>query len=170
MAALEDLVDDKRFWPVLKTALTCLTDELDKAKGPARCYTGLIIGDQMPLGLMNCTDGGCGVAWVRPVTAFPSLTFPNPAEFAPCGAPMAMTIEIGVARCYPRPTGKNIYPDPQAMFDATRLYMSDRAAMERAICCVGREMGSDFQVSKNAWLPITPGNGASGGTWTFSVG
>lgn len=171
MAALTlpDLVDEKRFWPILQKTLECLTDELDKAGGPKRCYTGFMIGDQAgPLGIAaNCKSG---VAWVRPVNAYPSDIFPQPAEAAGCGKPLAMVVEIGVARYAPRAEGRDMQPDPQDMFNAARLYMSDLAAMNRAICCVDKESGRDFDFARGTWEPLPVGAGLSGGTWTFTVG
>ena len=99
MAELPDLVDDPIFWPTLQRLQECLCAELAKANGPALCYCGMMVGDIMPLDLMDCSAKACGVAWVRPMQAFPSLEFPAPAEFAECAAPLAMPVEIGVARC-----------------------------------------------------------------------
>jgi hypothetical protein len=169
---LPNLVDDARFWPVLQKALECLTQELDKAGGPARCYTGFTLGDGAgTLGLINCRDGKCGgVAWVRAGQAFPSDAFPAPAEFGKCASPLAMTIEMGVARCAPRAQGTNMYPDPQATFNALRLYMSDQAAMNKAICCVEKAVGREYEFARGSWDPLDQAAGISGGTWTFTVG
>jgi hypothetical protein len=170
---LPDLVEEDRFWPILMRTLECLTTTLDAANGPARCYTGFMIGDQAsPLGVMNCKDGKCGgVAWVRPVQAFPSDPFPQPAEGQACVAPLAMTIEIGVARCAPRAQGQNMYPDPQEMFNALRLYMADMRALRKTICCVkGHPDAREFLFAETSWDPIPVGAGVSGGSMVFTVG
>jgi hypothetical protein len=166
---LPDLVEEERFWPVLTKTLECLTAEIDKAKGPPRCYTGFMVGDAAgPLGV--AADCKSGVAWVRPVQGFPSAEFPQPTDAYHCGIPDAMTIEIGIARYAPRAEGRNMQPDPQEMFNATRLYMSDFAVMRRTICCVQAEYKNVLDVSRGAWDPIPVGAGLAGGTWTFTVG
>lgn len=169
MDALPDLVEDRIIFPVLQRLQECLCAELAKAAGPALCYCGLMVGDIMPLELMKCGPGECGgVAWVRPVQIFSSLEFPAPTEGATCYAPIAALVEVGVARCYPR--GDPRLPmDPQEMFEASRLYMSDMAAIRRAIkCCLADDA---FQGSHalSGWEPIPASGGVSGGTWTVTI-
>lgn len=172
MAALTlpNLVEETRFWPILQDALTCLTDALDARGGPERCYTGFMIGDQAgPLGVAaSCKSG---VAWVRPVQGYPSDLFPQPAEGSGrCNVPDAMVVELGVARMAPRAQGKDMHPDPQEMFNALRLYLSDMAAMREAICCVQAKHHNVNDVSRTAWDPLPTGAGISGGIYTFTVG
>lgn len=166
--ALPELVDDRITFPVLQRLQECLCAELAKAGGPELCYCGLMVGDIMPLELMNCTSGNCGVAWVRPMQGFISSDFPMPDEGASCVAPLAFQVEVGVARCYPMADPRRSM-DPQAMFEAARLYMSDMQAMRRAIhCCL---VADDFQGSYalGTWEPIPADGGVSGGTWTVAI-
>jgi hypothetical protein len=167
---LPDLVEEERFWPVLVKTLECFTKELDAAKGPERCYTGFMIGDAAgPLGL--ATDCKSGVAWVRPIQAFPSTDGSQPADTTVrCGVPDAMAIEIGIARYAPRAQGRNMQPDPQEMFNATRLYLSDFAVMRKTICCMQEAYKHSLDISRGVWDPIPVGAGLGGGAWTFTVG
>jgi len=169
MAVLPDLVDDRIMWPVLQRLQECLCAELARAGGPELCYCGHMVGDIMPLDLMQCGPGGCGgVAWIRPMQAFSSSQFPTPDEAPSCVAVLAMPIEIGVARCYPHMDVKKRM-DPQAMFEASRLYMSDMQAMRRAVkCCLADE---SFQGSyaMGTWEPLEAQGGVSGGTWTVTI-
>lgn len=162
-----ELVEDTRFFPVIARLIECLRKELEDSNGGDHCYVGIVVGDNAPLGMMA---GDCkGIAWIRPAQVFPSLEFPQPSETAQCGAPLAMTLEVGVTRRYPRAEGRNLFPDPQEMFNASRLYLSDMQAMRRAIvCCMKTER--DLQHVLGAYDPIPAGNGLSGGTWTFTIG
>lgn len=169
MQPMPDLVDDTVIFPTLQRLIECLCSELAKAKGPSLCYCGLMVGDQMPLELSKCGEGGCGgVAWVRPVQGYASTEFPDPDESPTCVAPLAMTVEIGVARCYPRGDIRNPI-DPQEMFEAMRLYMSDMRAIRRAVsCCLG-DASYQGSYAMGTWEPIPAGNGISGGTWTVAI-
>jgi hypothetical protein len=166
-----DLIDEKKFFPILSRLVECRGTDLAKAGGPSLCYCGLMIGDVTPLALMDCSTQ-CGVAWVRPAGAFPSTSFPLPVDASQaisCASPLAMAVEVGVARCAPRGQGKALYPDPQDMFDAARLYMSDMAAMRRAILCCGKQ-SPEVLFSLGEWSPIPVQGGVSGGVWSISVG
>lgn len=175
-----DFVDDLKFFPMLKSLVDCLCAELEKEGGPGLCYCGLMVGNITPLGLMNCKEGsGCGgVAYVRPVSVFPTTSFPLPADPATtltCSSPMAMEVAIGVARCYPRPQGRATVPDPQAMFNAARLYMGDMQAVRRAVaCCFGARPADRRKeaplFSMGSWSPIPAGAGVSGGEWQIFIG
>lgn len=175
---LDPALADNPFHLVLSRLTDCLCEELAKAKGPGLCYCGLWAGaGQPPLGAIDCKDGDCGVAWVRLIGAAPSASFPTPDEDATtsCGSPMAFDVEVGVARCAPRPQGRDQWPDPQEMFEANRLYLSDMAAVQRALlCCLPKRQaeagGREILVSASAWAPLEMAAGKSGGTWTASIG
>lgn len=171
---LTDLVDEKFFLPRLMALQECLCDELEKAKGPGLCFCGLVPAGRPPLGLMNCASGSCGVAWVAPVGAFPYQIFPQATDLGTtrtqCAMPMAMTVQLGVARCLPRPKQGSTMPDAQDMFDATRLYLSDMAAVRRALSCCFPAADKDYQAALQSWEPLDPSASASGGVWTAVIG
>lgn len=174
---LSDLRDEATFWPMLQALTECLCGKLAEFGGPKVCYCGLWVGDQMPwLGVLagDCT----GLAWVRPVQSYPSTAFPDPladGTRASCASPLAMQVEVGVARRFPRGTDARSLPDPQAMFDTARLYMSDMEAVRQAVaCCFGNAVGKperrEWQHALGDWLPIPTGAGISGGSWTVFIG
>lgn len=169
MQPMPDLVEDTVVWPVLQRLQECLCAELAKANGPELCYCGMMVGDQMPLELAKCGAGGCGgVAWIRPMQAYASTEFPAPDEAPSCVAVLAMPVEIGVARCYPR--GDIRVPvDPQEMFEAARLYMSDMRAMRRAVACCLNDDSFQGSYAMGTWEPIPALSGISGGTWTVVI-
>lgn len=168
MQPLPNLVEDNVFFPVLQRLQECLCAELAKANGPALCYCGMMVGDIMPLDLMNCATGNCGVAWVRPVVVFASSDFPAPDEASSCVATLAMSLEIGVARCYPMANSRQSL-DPQAMFEAQRLYLSDMQAIRRAVKCCLADRSYQGSHVMGEWSPIPADGGVSGGFWTLSI-
>lgn len=169
MEPMPDLQDDTIIFPTLQRLQECLCQGLAAAGGPGLCYCGLMVGDIMPLQLVQCGPGGCGgVAWVRPSQIFPSLILPEPEPGESCLAPLAVEVEIGVARCYPMPDPRKMI-DPQAMFEASRLYMSDMRAMRKAIRCCLDDNSFQGSYSMGTWAPIEASGGISGGTWTVTI-
>lgn len=173
MAALSNLVDETRFFPALGGLLECLKAELAAAGGPELCFIGITPSGNPPLGTMQCGKRS-GVAWISPVSVFPSSAFPTPDEGGDpmVRAPLAMEVMVGVARPYPAPKDRNERADAQDYFDATRLYLSDMAAMRRAIeCCFTQAPGGPLPLDHaiGQWTPMEPEFRASGGTWSFWV-
>ena len=169
---LTALVDEKVFLPRLMALQECLCAELEKAGGPAPCFCGLVPAGRPPLGVMNCAKGDCGVAWVSPVNVFPYGVFPmqNEGAVTKCASPMAMRVQIGVARCHPKvPQGRTSL-DPQQAFDATRLYLSDMAAAKRALLCCFPQGNRDYQVALESWEPLPAEAGVAGGIWSAVIG
>lgn len=175
-APLTDLVDERRFWPRLQALTECLCASLADAQGPGLCYCGLWAGDQQPwLGVLT---GDCaGLAWVRPVQIYPSTTFPDPVADAArsgCATPLAMQVEVGVARRFPRGRDARTLPDEQDLFDTMRLYMSDMEAVRKAIACCFADSRDpkrrEWQFALGDWSPIPTGAGISGGSWTLFIG
>lgn len=168
------LVDDPMFKVVSRLA-DCLCKELAAAKGPDLCYCGLWFGDGIPpLGANGCK----GTAWVRLVSAFPSRNFPQPDDLSlpsACSTRLAYEVEIGVARYAPRAEGREVMPDPQQIFNATRLYASDLRAASRALrCCLPEEQkraqAPDILVALGQYTPLPYAAGRSGGTWQGWIG
>jgi hypothetical protein len=177
MGLSPDFVDDPIF-EVISRLSDCLCSELEAAGGPGLCYCGLAIGAAPPpFGMADCSNGDCGVAWVRLVSGFPSTSFPLPNQVAStsCASPLAYQVELGVARCAPVATGRELFPDKQATFDAARLYMGDMRAMKRALlCCLPAEQkqagGPAIVVQAGTWTPLDNAGGRSGGLWSGFVG
>ena len=166
------LVEEQFFFPRMMALTKCVKAELLAAGGPGLCFSGLVPAGRPPLGVMNCGTTGCGgVAWVAPVTAYPVGVFPSEGEVAErCVTPMAMTVQVGVARCHPRPRQGMTTVDEQDAFEAARLYMSDMAAVKRAILCCFPKDNPNYQVALGTWEPLPPEASASGGSWTAYIG
>lgn len=165
---------DGKMFTMLARLSDCVTAEVSKSGG-AFCYQGLMFGQQNnPLGLVDATKG-LGVSWTRPARSFSSSSFPNEddptaTQRATCKGALALEMEIGVARCMPRPAGRNAQPDPQSVFEASRLFMADMYAMRRAVLCCFKEQYPDAKVALGAWSPIDTAGGVAGSTWTAWLG
>lgn len=162
----------ERFYAIAQKISECLCAEV----GKGLCYCGIIMGDETaPLGIMQCGDTrDCGIAWVRPVEIYSSGAFPVPdVEVGPRSAgPLAMSFEVGVARCHPRPQGRAQHPNPDEMSKAFEQYMCDMAAVRRAIlCCLQSRdpLWADLTSMMGPWRPLPADGGASGGVWTAYV-
>lgn len=164
--------NDNPLFAKLSALNDCLTKELEELRGPGFCYQGLMVGDQTaPLGLVD-TGRNLGVSWVRPVSSFASTSFPLPDEptiRAACKGALAMEVEIGVARCLPVARDRNTHPDPQDVFEASRLYLADMAAMRRAVLCCYKILNPE-RTALGTWSPLEAAARVSGSTWQAWIG
>lgn len=168
---------DAMYFPILSGIVECLRDELAKAGGPTPCSVSIVGGTVQPSALMTCNREACGLAWVRPVSITPQGfdRFDSNA-LRSCGSPLVMAFEVGVARCYPRAKERESFPDPQALFEAMDLIMSDMQAMRRAVlCCDPAEKAGVPRgamrptISLAEWTPLEVSGGVGGGYWTGSI-
>ena len=177
-APLTNLVDEEKFWPMLQALAECLCKSLAEANGPDLCYCGLWLGDTDPPLGVGCSGGSqCGIAWVRPIEVFPSVAFPDPLDAASrpnCSSPLAMTVDLAISRCMPGPKeSRQQMPDPQDVYDALRLQMSDMRALRRAVqCCFGAKVPErrDWQYTLGPWAPIPTGARVTGGRLLLTIG
>ena len=122
--------------PLLYDLRDCLAHEISKVASPP-AVTCIRPGDRVELLLSTERDECCeGLAWVRYVNDYPSQDFPaQDVTFQRC-MPMqyAVVVELGVARCAPRP-GANEIPECEEWTAVNDAVMDDGAAIRRAILC-----------------------------------
>jgi hypothetical protein len=172
---VDTLREDTIVYPTLIQLAACLCLEMEASGGPPLCYCGPIAGEVvMDYCGGGCAEAGCGgQAWVRFTDAFPSTTFPGAdSTLSNCKAPLAATLEIGVARCMPmgEASGTNGYlpPTMQQNVDALRLQLADMAAMRRAVqCCFGQNDADYILGAYNQ--SMVNGGGCLGGTFNVLV-
>lgn len=145
-----------------------LSAQLELTRAGQVCIASVYPGN-MAVEEFGCgCDGGEGQAWVRVVSMAPTINFPEP-YVTPATAydPLAwaVTLELGVVRCYPV-TDDNSMPHPAYLDSAARDAMDDAAAMRRAALCA-----FDPQVPKipGQWEPRGPSGGVHGGTMQLIV-
>jgi hypothetical protein len=169
------LIEDRAIYPTMIRLAGCLCLEMEAEGGPALCYCGVIAGE-LVLDFCggDCGANGCGgQAWVRLSSAFPSSSFPNPADLTNnCFAPLAYSLEVGVARCAPMGDagGPNGYTPPtlDQQVEALRLQTADIAAMRRAIQCCFGEADTDYILGQYDQSFVN-GGGCLGGVFTVTV-
>lgn len=165
MAAPDPLVT-----PLAEELLACLEQEIVKVDNPPE-QVCLRVGDVTTL-LISTQDDECcrGLAWVRAVTFYPTLSFPDQQAAPQTGnsTPLGWTVELemGVGRCAPSPPANELITCDQWTV-LTQEVHDDAAAMRRAFCCfLGNHQG--FTVA-GAWLPLPVEGRCAGGVMTVLV-
>lgn len=151
----------------------CLCAELtpDGAAGPDLCFCGVLPGEIVvaDVGAEENCDNGCGMAWTRIESAYPSESVAQ-VRVTPnsCGAQLGIDIELGVLRCYPLPDNGQP-PDAQVLAEAAAAQQNDMMAIWRAVnCCeILKDVNVDYLLG--VFAPSGPLGGVVGGTWTVSV-
>lgn len=166
------MVADPVVMPLARELLECLAQEIAKvASPPAR--VGLRPGTVVDHLLSTTEDECCeGLAWVRPVTFFPSSgTFPSQDEVPMKGGTRAwaITLEMGAIRCSPTPEANSI-PTTEEWDEVVQAVMDDAAAMRRAICCfIEAKAGRTGRVAPGLWQPLSVQGGCVGGVLQVTV-
>lgn len=133
------------------------------------CLFTVMPGADVPIdyALEDCA----GMAWVRLISAAPSIQFPNADITASnCAYSLAYPVEMGVLRTAPTMTqfGSEFeLPTPEEHFEAASAQFKDIAAMHRALRSASGEF-PDFILG--SYAPSGPDGGAVGGIWTATIG
>lgn len=170
-------VEDMLAMPVLTQIWDCLCAELPSTVGGAPCFCGLRPGALIPMDYCDCNGKGTcgGNAFVNLMSVFPSKIFPQPDRLSTgCMSPLAARIQVGVYRCVPVVANPNSQgkagaepPTELQMMQATRVQMSDMAAIYRALVCCSKQQ-KKFTVEQ--YTPVGPAGGCGGGQWSVVVG
>lgn len=141
---------------------------------PPLCFCGIIAGetayDATGIG-EGCDEddenAGCGQAWVRLVSAYPSSNV-GQADVMPgnCGNGFGFDLEIGMLRCIRIEEEGGVLP-AEEMLEAVQLQVADMLTMQQALLCCEALKMEDFVLGQYA--PIGPMGGLVGGTWLISV-
>ena len=158
--------EDTTVYPTMIRLRDCLCAELAKSNLPTPCFCDLMPADSDGLIDVQCGDDGdeCGGnAYVRLVTAYPSVLLPTPEVALTDGAFLAAQFEVGVARCIKVIDEDGSAPSAVDQHMDTRLLMADMAAMRRAITCCFRDTDQDFVLG--SYVPMLGMGGVGGGSW-----
>lgn len=160
---------DLSLTPVIDDLLACLADEVALVADPP-AQVMLRPGTQIELLLSTTRDECCeGLAWVRPVSIYPSASFPvQDADYRHCWpVQWAAVLEMGVARCAPTPEASQL-TSAQEWDAVTHAVLDDAAAMRRAMCCFTM-LRPDWMYLIGLWQPIATEGGCLGGTMLVTV-
>jgi len=165
-------VYDPLVMPLARELLACLGQEVAKVESPpefVQLRPGTVVDHLLSMGQDECCQG---LAWVRPVSFFPSSgAFPVQDEVPPRGgmAAWAVNLEMGVIRCAPTP-GADRIPTGQEWDDTVQAVMDDAAAMRRALCCfMDLVPGRANRMVPGIWQPISVEGGCVGGILPLTV-
>lgn len=146
---------------LLVSIQNCWCEALQDSVGGAPATCCIIVGQPV---VPDCCSG---FAWVRMLSAYPTLDFPSQdTEAHRCRVDTwAAVIEIGVTRCAPQPCDPLGNPCCDSEFDATLAMLDDFARLRRLLsCCVGVPADS---VVPGQWA--VQGAGAEGGCLTNAI-
>jgi hypothetical protein len=154
-------------WDRLHTLLDCLETAIDGMGSPTPCMTAVFPGAQVAIDYCNpCGPDQCGMAWVRLASVFPSTVFPiQDATSTPCPPPMAVTVDIGIARCAPVGDDDGNPPSTDEWEAASAVQIADMTAIQDAVLCCF----TGKKVVFGAYQPLGPEGGCVGGVWTVAV-
>lgn len=161
------LVEDFHIYPAMIQLAACLCAELKDSGLPEPCFCGIIEGTEANLDCGSCEDG-CGAAWVRLDSAFPTSDGVTLDPLAKCTSQIAYTLEVGVTRCFsPFADADGNGIGVAEHLDAARLQLADMAAVVRAIkCCFDRD---EWDYNLGIYTPVPFTGGCGGGIWQLTV-
>jgi hypothetical protein len=143
----------------------CIDTTLADEGRPPVCFTGVIPGDGVAAAWGgDCSDvAGCGMAWVRLVTAYPSATLGQADQSAGnCGAALGLDIEVGILRCTPVDTEDAETEEIDALATSIGI-LDDMLILKKAIQCCTALPTKDLILG--GWTPMGPLGGLVGGAW-----
>lgn len=154
---------------LMATLLESLTAQIRKAgREDDYCSVTIYPGTAIPVDFGPESD--CkGTAWVRLVSANPTVTFPVASNSVDnCGYTLAYTVEMGMLGPAPvmdERLGRLIVPEDVEQFDASMRMYDELKMMHAAIQGAGID-----QLILGDWMPQGPEGGVMGGLWTMMIG
>lgn len=158
-----------RITDLLETLAACLCAQIESDGAPATCFCGVIPGDAA-IGdyAGDCSDGSCGMAWVRLVNVYPATTVGQPDESSNnCASMLGLNIEIGLMRCVSIGNEDGSQPDAGTLLAEAEQQHQDAMSMWRAVACCTGLTSKDYVLG--SYVPMGPMGGYMGGSWNLSV-
>jgi len=152
----------------LERLAECLCAQIIEDALPNVCFCGVVGGEQTVLDYagQDCGDR-CGMAWVRLITMYPSVTLGEPSiEADNCGKLLGFDVEVGIVRCVSTPDEDGNPPTAAEVLADAELQVADALTMRRAIlCCVT----TSKDIRLGVYTPVGPSGGLGGGMWSASL-
>lgn len=150
---------------ILADLATCLCAQILTDGLPPVCFCGVVPGDEVALDYAGDCDDACGMAWVRLLTAYPSVQVGQPVgEPGNCARGIGIEVEMGIVRCLDVGDGSTP-PEPASLSASAVLQVADMMAMWRAVyCCQNRK---DFIIGQ--YVATGPQGGIVGGTLPLAM-
>lgn len=163
------MIAESAVWPLMMELAECLCAEVTLAHtddDPEVCFCGVLPGT----GVLAEYAGEGMMAWVRLDNAYPTDSFPDPADSASCATYWAYVIELGVMECIPAfmdSTGALPTAEDQLYF--TQRQMAGLRVLRRAVECCLEKRGIDSDYVLGGYAPIGPAGGTYGGSLDVTV-
>ncbi|WP_367139612.1 hypothetical protein [Saccharothrix sp. HUAS TT1] len=170
---LPDTVEDKLLWPLLRVLRTCAATQLGLVRRSVCAFPIVVGATAPPADRCDCTcrppgstAQGQGQAWIRFVTG---RTVPRtaangrqlPADV--CGGlSWALTVELGVYRCWPTLDQHRNPPSDAAYDKASHGMTRDQAALRRAVACCAPLARKSVPWNIDQAGPMSPSGGCVG--------
>lgn len=157
-----------RLIPVMSTLVSCLCAQIVADGSPEPCFCGLMPGEVVLADYTSCDDKD-GMAWVRLITAYPSVVL-GAANTQPgnCAVMLGADLEVGVLRSMPVGGTDGSPPSVEEMNEIAALIATDAESIRRAIMCCNDSLPL-IDMMLGAWTPTGPQGGLTGGSWTVGL-
>lgn len=161
---------DQAIYPVLAELSACLCNALGEA---VPCFCGITAGPDLPAEYIGeCEggdEGGCGVAYVRVVTSYPTENFPEPLQRATVNSVMAYSLAVGVLRCTDIGQEDGAPPTPETFKAESIIALADMKAIRQAIQCCLVAAFPEVDHVLGSYEFISRETGVFGGEWPVTV-
>ena len=154
--------------PMMVQLLECVCQHVEHAGSGPVCWCGMYPGAQVSHDYcgIECENDTCGMAYIRPGSAFSFESFPSPALDDTCQLPVGFEIEVGIQRCMPTMEEDGSLPSPADITETTLNLLQDQWALHKAIRCCEFEQG---KIILGPWTPTVAQGGCVGGYWQTFV-
>ena len=164
MTATHPIVLPNRIQQTLEDLSTCLCAEI-LDYGPPVCFCGVVPGTDVALDYTGDCNDVCGMAWVRLVTSYPSVSIGAPTSRpGNCSAGIGLDVEMGIVRCIDVGDGTQA-PPPEELTASAYVQYQDMLTMYRAVSCC--RQSKDWVLGN--YNPFGPQGGLVGGMLTMSI-
>jgi len=153
--------------------VACLGIAIEDRHLPEPCQIAPMIGELTLDFCGECSERGCGQAWVRLISVYPSVDFPLADQTVNnCGTLWAATLEVGIVRCKPLGEANSVggYSPPSVnqLVEALRIQTADMRAMQDAVqCCFAT---GDMPYFLTPYQPGAPDGDCLGGVFNVTIG
>ncbi|UDL15405.1 hypothetical protein SEA_PEPE25_30 [Microbacterium phage Pepe25] len=156
--------DDTKIYPVLAELSACLCNQIEGES----CFCGIIVGNDIPLEYAGL-DCDTQVAYVRLISAYPSVDFPEQDATASCVSLMAYSVAVGIVRVWDNAEQDGSPREAKDVIELSRLMLSDMAKIRRTIqCCFGDKF-EDIEYIVGAYTPLSGVQGVAGGEQLVTI-
>ncbi|AYB70141.1 hypothetical protein SEA_ONEIAGILLIAN_31 [Microbacterium phage OneinaGillian] len=161
---MAEIQDDTKIYPILSELSACLCNEV----GERSCFCGIIVGNDIPLEYagLECESQ---VGYVRLISAYPSVDFPEQDATASCVSLMAYSIAVGIVRVWDNTDEDGGPRAAEDVIELSRLMLADMAVIRRTIqCCFGDKF-EDIEYIVGAYTPLSGVQGVAGGEQLVTI-